>query len=460
MQTVTTVPALLDEPSSHFVSAASLRRRLVWFDKLRWAAVVGALCATAVATRVLPSSLPTGELLAVTGVLAVLNTVYTIRNRRVPPTRLPVELMHVKLQMAGDLVLLTVMLNLSGGIENPLLYLYLVHVIIASLLFKGRDVFHIAGLAIVLFTADVAGEYFHILPHHHLLSAGPITHEPPFILLTLGAFCLVQLVAAYIGSTIMKHNRAIKDELVDRQKELLAADRAKLEFFRFVTHEIKSPVATAQSAVDAVLELKGLELPEKVRDLLERAVNRLGHALTMIKDLAEFTRGGDVKRETMETVDLNVLIARITDQLSEEASRRNITVTMDLPPDQPYMLGNPGMLQKIVSNLVSNAVRYSEDGGQVNILLRMDPGVVVLTVSDRGIGIAPEDQGRVFDEFYRTSQAQQMSNLGTGLGLPIVRRFTEQMGGTIELQSEPGRGSTFTLRLPRQDLPSGSRETS
>jgi len=146
--------------------------------------------------------------------------------------------------------------------------------------------------------------------------------------------------------------------------------------------------------------------------------------------------------------------------LSEEASRRNITVTMDLPPDQPYMLGNPGMLQKIVSNLVSNAVRYSEDGGQVNILLRMDPGVVVLTVSDRGIGIAPEDQGRVFDEFYRTSQAQQMSNLGTGLGLPIVRRFTEQMGGTIELQSEPGRGSTFTLRLPRQDLPSGSRETS
>lgn len=449
---MTTVPALLDEPSSHFVSAASLRRRLVWFDKLRWAAVVGALCATAVASRVLPSSLPTGELLAVAGVLAVLNTAYTIRNHRVPPTRLPVELMHVKLQMAGDLFLLTVMLNLSGGIENPLLYLYLIHVIIASLLFKGRDVFHIAGLAIVLFNADVAGEYFHVLPHHHLLSASPVTHEPPFILLTLGAFVLVQLVAAYIGSTIMNHNRAIKDELVERQKELLAADRAKLEFFRFVTHEIKSPVATAQSAVDAARAMGGEELPERIANLLDRAYGRLDHAINMIKDLADFTRGGDLQRETTELVDLNVLVARVVDGQADEAERRNILIAMDLPANQPQLQSHAGMLQKIVGNLVGNAVRYSEDGGRVEIGLGVSANEVVLTVSDHGIGIAPEDQGRVFDEFYRTPKAQQMSNLGTGLGLPIVRRYTEQLGGTISLQSEPGRGSTFTVRLPRPGM--------
>ncbi len=449
LQTVTRDDSLLDEPTSHFVSAASLRRRLEWFDKLRWGAVAGVVAATLVASRLLPAALPTGELLGVAAVLAGLNLAYTVRNRRIPPTRLKVELLHVKLQMAADLFLLTVMLNLSGGIENPLLYMYLIHVVIASLLFKGRDIFLIAWLAIFLFTADVAGEYFGLLPHHHLLSASPMTHEPPFILLTLASFWLVLLFAAYIGASIMKHNRAIKDELVERQRQLIAADKAKLDFFRFVTHEIKSPVATAQSAVDAALEVGGDDLPEQLRDILQRAHGRLSHAITMIMDLADFTRGGDMKREALEPVDLNVLIARIVDGLGDQAARRGISIAMDLPADQPRVMGHPGMLEKIIRNLVSNAVRYNRDGGRVDVQLELRPRQMVLKVSDEGIGIAPEDQEKVFDEFYRTEAARHMSNLGTGLGLPIVKRFTEQLGGTIELESEPGRGATFTVTLPR-----------
>ena len=101
-------------------------------------------------------------------------------------------------------------------------------------------------------------EYFDVIPHHHLLSASAMTHELPFILTTLASFWLVLLTSAWMGATIMGHNRTIKDELVTRQEELIQADRAKTDFFRFVTHEVKSPVSTAQSAVETALELVDL----------------------------------------------------------------------------------------------------------------------------------------------------------------------------------------------------------
>ncbi len=454
---------LRDESASHFVSAASLRRRLEWFDKLRWVAVVCVVAATLVADRILPGSLPWRGLATSAGVLAALNVIYTVRNHRVPPRNLRVELRHVKLQMVGDLFLLTVMLNQSGGIENPLLFMYLIHVVIASLLFKGREIFQIAWLAIFLLTGDVAGEHFGLLPHHHLLSASPATHHLPFILLTLGTFWLVLLFTAYIGASIMRHNRAIKDELVQRQRELVAADKAKLDFFRFVTHEIKSPVATATSAVQAARELGGRALPAKVDDLLERAAGRLSLAIEMIKDLADFTRGGDLRRAEPVEVDLNVLIARAVGSQQDEAARKDLRVDMKLPSVQQRLVCHVGMLEKIILNLVSNAVRYSEPGGRVEVVLDPAPDAYVLKVADQGIGIAPQDQDKVFDEFYRTRRAQDMSNLGTGLGLPIVKKFTEALGGTVALESQPGRGSVFTVTLPRTGAaaaPDHTREAS
>ena len=124
-----------------------------------------------------------------------------VRNRRLAPEDIRAEIRLVKLQMAGDLVVLTVLLNLTGGIENPFFFLYVIHVIIASLLFKGREIYQIAWLAIALFTIEVLCEYTGVLPHHHLLSASEMTHELPFVLATLASFWLVMLFSAYMGAT-------------------------------------------------------------------------------------------------------------------------------------------------------------------------------------------------------------------------------------------------------------------
>ena len=436
--------------SSQFVSAASLRARLDWFNKLRWGAAFGVMAVVLIAGVGLKAPIEVRGLMLTGAVLLLLNTAYELRNRRFKAVDIAVELRLVKVQMVCDLLALTVLLNLSGGVENPLLFLYVIHVIIASLLFKGREIFQIAWLAIFLFTADVFGEYFGLLPHHHLPTAGEVAHELSFVLMTLGSFWLVILFCAYVGALIMKHNRSIKDELAARQAVLLAEDRAKTDFFRFVTHEIKSPVNTAQSGVETALELGGESMAPSVRDVLERAIGRLKQATKIIQDLADLTRGGVLKEENLTEVDFNDLVSAAVDDQRDLAARSSLAMNV-LLPDPPIILTTiRNMAETIVANLVNNSIRYNREGGRVSVRL-VDTGKRVrLVVEDQGIGIAEEEQDLIFDEFYRSTEARETSTLGTGLGLAIVRKFVEELGGTIEVDSTVGRGSTFTVTLPRK----------
>ncbi len=436
--------------SSHFVSAASLRERLDWFNKLRWAAAVGVLVVVLVAGVGLKAAIEVRGLLLTGVVLLLLNTAYVLRGRRYAAVDIAIELRLVKVQMVCDLIALTVLLNLSGGIENPLLFVYIIHVFIASLLFKGREIFQIAWLAIFLFTAEVFGEYFGLLPHHHLPTASEVAHELPFILMTLGSFWFTILFCAYVGAMIMKHNRAIKDELVVRQGKLVAQDNAKSDFFRFVTHEIKSPVNTAQSAVETALELGGPDLGHKVEDMLHRAVVRLEQATRIIRDLAALTRGSFLKAENLHEVDLNQLVERVVDGQREIASQGKVDIRLMLPEHKVLIKSINDMVETIIANLVSNAVRYSRESGRVSVRIVDTGRRVRIVVEDDGIGIAADELDQIFDEFYRSPSAREKSNLGTGLGLSIVKKFVEGLGGHIEVQSTPGSGSTFTVILPRQ----------
>ena len=446
---------LIAPGSSQFVSAASLRQRLDWLNRLRWAAVVVVLGAVMVAGPWLGLPLPMRGLLVTAAGLLILNSLYVLRNRRWAPTNIRTEIRFVKVQMAGDLLILTELLNLTGGLENPFFFIYIIHVILASLLFKGREIYQIAGLAIVLFTTEVLGEYFGILPHHQLLSASNMTHELPFILSGLGAFWLVMLTCAYLGASIMKHNRAIKDELVERQSALVEADAEKMEFFRYVTHEVKSPVSTAQSAVQAALELEGDGLSEQVRGLLTRGLARLEQANSMVRDLADLTRGGELRQGEVTELDVGDLVMRVVARLEDLADQRGVELVWALPDSPVMMRANANMMEKVVTNLVGNGIRYSDGPGEVRVSLAADAGGIKLLVKDEGIGIAEADQTRVFEEFFRTQSAREMSRLGTGLGLAIVHKFVGQMGGEITLHSEVGVGTEFMVIWQRNDQRAG-----
>ena len=439
---------ILTPEASLFVSATSLRHRLDWFNRLRWGAAGVLVAAVTVLGSLTPIPLPVAPLLAVAGVLTLMNLGYVVRNRIFPARAVRTEIRIVKLEMACDLVLLTLVLNLTGGVENPFLYVYVLHVVIAALLFKGREIFSIAWLAIGLFTAAIIGEHLGWLPHHHLLGASTMTHELRYIAATLASFWLVMLSGAFVSASIMRHNRAIKDELVARQAQLVAADRAMLDFFRFVTHEIKSPIGTARSAIDAAVDLHGEAMDPVARDLLDRASRRLEQATDIVKDLADLTRAGVLRHEPPQPVDLVALATRIVDEQREMAAATGQQLEVVAPGGRVTISTSASALAKILGNLVNNAVRYNRDGGPVTVTVTPLRGGARLEVTDEGIGIAPEDQARVFDEFFRTAAAQKKSSLGTGLGLPIVHRLAHELGGAVVLSSVVGQGTKVTVELP------------
>ncbi len=442
-------PEPIAAESAHFVSAASLRLRSDWFNRMRWIAAVGMVAVSLLAVEFGGVALPLLPILLAAAALLAMNTTYTLRNRRVPAADIRAELLVVKLQMVLDLLLLTVLLGFSGGIENPFHFIYIIHVLLAGLLFKGSEIRRMSLLAGLLFTAEVLGEATGLVPHHHLSSGPEMSRDWRFVASGLAAFWLVLVACVYLSASIMRHNRAIKDDLVVRQQQLMAADKAKIDFFRYVSHEVKTPVVTAQSAVEAVLAVAGADMAEKPRDLLRRTVERLRQATEIVQGLSDLTRGPLHQGQDVRDVNLNRVVAALLDGQQSLIESRGLRVEARLPAEDVLLRASETMVEKVLGNLVSNAVRYNRDGGRLIVEMHDLGDAVRVSVTDEGIGIRPEDLGRIFDEFYRTPEAKAASTLGTGLGLPIVKRFIEQMGGEIAVASEPGRGSTFTATLRR-----------
>jgi signal transduction histidine kinase len=169
----------------------------------------------------------------------------------------------------------------------------------------------------------------------------------------------------------------------------------------------------------------------------------------VIEDLLLLRKVGDSRKPLRrEQVDVASLVQDAVALTAITAARQRLQVSVERPDHEVCALGERDELDKVVHNLVSNAVKYTPEGRKVHIGLRYDDGHAVVTVSDEGIGISSEDQALLFTEFFRSTNPQAVALPGTGLGLAIVKRIVERHDGTIEVDSALGRGSTFVVRLP------------
>ena len=231
---------------------------------------------------------------------------------------------------------------------------------------------------------------------------------------------------------------------VDDVSERRRIDQVRTDFVANVSHELKTPIG----AISVLAEtLQG----ENDRATVERFVGRLlaeaERASNTIDDLMELSRiemGGD--RE-VHAVSMSRLVGDAVERVGELAEQRGVSVTVSDHARFP-VVGDARQLTSAVGNLVENAVKYSDGGGSVEIVIGDDGDAVVISVTDHGIGIPRSDVGRVFERFYRVDPARSRATGGTGLGLAIVRHVVTQHGGRVEVESVEGAGSTFTLRLP------------
>ena len=232
---------------------------------------------------------------------------------------------------------------------------------------------------------------------------------------------------------------------------LQTADKVKSDFVRMVTHEFRSPLSAVQSML-RLLELGIVEpLTEQQKDLVQRSQRRIAHLLALVKDLLELAAGRmELLQSEKKTVRLSDIIGRVSETMMIRAVEKGIQYSVDLGTEPLALSGVEDSLERMVMNLVSNAVKYTPGGGTVTVRARREDDEIGLEVSDTGIGIPEEALPRIFTEFYRARNSKDMEVDGTGLGLVIAKDVVEQHGGSISARSREGEGTTFSIRLPQK----------
>jgi PAS domain S-box-containing protein len=227
------------------------------------------------------------------------------------------------------------------------------------------------------------------------------------------------------------------------------AEELKSTFVSVVSHELKTPVALIKGYAET-LRRDDVEWDRPtVRESLDVIAEESDHLTHLIDSLLEASRiqAGGLKLQATD-VHLPRLAEKVVDGFRTQTEVH--TFELDFPPDFPPVWGDPERLQEVLSNLVSNAIKYSPDGGTVWVGGRADTTGVTVYVADQGIGIPAEEQSRIFDRFHRVETGLQRRTEGTGLGLYLVKAIVEAHGGRVWVESAPGRGSIFMFTLPKR----------
>ncbi len=223
----------------------------------------------------------------------------------------------------------------------------------------------------------------------------------------------------------------------------------KKNIISLLTHDLKAPVTIAGGFVERLLSGKAGPLNEKQLSYLETIKREVGRLESYILSFLEISRieAGQIELQ-MEPLDLGYLLTDIIEGFQLQAAKKNITLHLDLPEHLPSLHGDGLQITRVMTNLLDNAIKYSDPGKPVHVQVTVDADHFVVEVRDEGIGIAPDQQDHIFDSFYQVPLEAQKPR-GTGLGLAAVKAIVEAHGGTTRVSSEPGRGSSFFITFPR-----------
>jgi signal transduction histidine kinase len=294
-----------------------------------------------------------------------------------------------------------------------------------------------------------------IAKRHELLAAG-------FVLIMLCAAAAVLLVLnGYRRTRLIDQQHALLEAESQASRAAREASNAKDAFLGMISHELRTPL----HAIVSSIELLGLKpLPDADRKVIQRLETAARQLETQMKDLTDYARLGAGKLELRhEQFDPRDLLQSIVDQNEEAAHLRGLALTSALRSAHGLVESDPHRIRQIANNLVTNAIRYTERGS-VRIEFATAMQALWMVVSDTGPGVAPEQIPLIFEEFTQLDASRSRRHEGAGMGLAIVRGLVDLFGGSIVTDSEPGRGTTFTVTIPVKPvagpLPADARQPS
>ena len=247
--------------------------------------------------------------------------------------------------------------------------------------------------------------------------------------------------------------RSGNEEIKQKNSQLEQASRMKSDFLATMSHELRTPLNAIIGFADVLRDGLLGELTELQRDHVGDILDSGEHLLALINDILDLSKV-EAGRMTLdlEPVELRPLLQNAMSMVKEKALSQELHLTLEADDDLPRLLADPRKVKQILYNLLANAVKFTPDGGAVTLAARRVMGsgneLLELSVTDTGLGIAQEDQARLFQPFVQVDSSLARNYGGTGLGLAMVKRLAELHGGDVTLASEPGKGSTFTVSLP------------
>ena len=233
-------------------------------------------------------------------------------------------------------------------------------------------------------------------------------------------------------------------------EELKKNDNLRRELIANISHDLRSPLASIQGFIETILMKDDTIDPQQRKNFLETILTSVTNLNTLVGELFELSKLDAMQSKPIpEPFSIAELLQDIVLKFQPQAENKAINIITKIPHNLPFVLGDISMIDRVVSNLIDNAIRYTSEGGKISIDLKNKNGEVELKVSDTGEGIPPEDLPHVFDRFYRVEKSRTKNSGGSGLGLAIVKKIVEAHESKINVASELNKGTTFSFALKK-----------
>ncbi len=435
----------------------SITRRNSHFIKLRFIAILGLLIVKFYSDLLFDFNLTEIQVCVfecVITTMLIYNFLFIYLKKRVknkPKTFNPLYLSFF--QIIADLITLSVLIYFTGTIESPFIWFSTFHMIVGSLLLPELIIYLLSSVFILTFLFLVSGEFHGVIPHHHIvgLFGSELYNSFSYTVIISFTFTLLIIFTVYLTNRIARELYKQQGDLLTAMDELAKTDEKKHKYLLGVVHEIKSPIVASHSLLELIIKGYLGEVNPQIMEKLLRIENRNNEIIERVNSILRISRFHQLDESDLQKIDLNDFLHNLAERFTDFAHSKQIQLSVQ--EFKSFEInGEKELLELVISNLLSNSIKYTENNGNVQISVQQDGNFAVIKVCDDGIGIEGDDKNKVFQPYFRCKHKSKTE--GLGIGLYLVKEIVVQHNGEIVVDSpsplakENFPGSCFSVKLP------------